>query len=142
MSVRHILAEKGSHVEVIGSKATLEDAVQILGLKRIGAVLVVDPDGALRGILSERDILRAIMRGSEALGDSVLTHMTADLTCCTLATPLIDVMDAMTNGRFRHMPVINEAGLCGIVSIGDVVKQRLAEIEAETDAMRTYIATA
>jgi len=79
---------------------------------------------------------------SEALGDSVLTHMTADLTCCKLATPLIDVMDAMTNGRFRHMPVINEAGLCGIVSIGDVVKQRLAEIEAETDAMRTYIATA
>ena len=142
MSVRHILAEKGSHVEVIGSKATLEDAVQILGLKPIGAVLVVDPDGALRGILSERDILRAIMRGSEALGDSVLTHMTADLTCCKLATPLIDVMDAMTNGRFRHMPVINEAGLCGIVSIGDVVKQRLAEIEAETDAMRTYIATA
>ena len=142
MSVRHILAKKGSHVEVIGSEATLEDAVQILGLKRIGAVLVVDPDGALRGILSERDILRAIMRGSEALGDSVLTHMTADLTCCKLATPLIDVMDAMTNGRFRHMPVINEAGLCGIVSIGDVVKQRLAEIEAETDAMRTYIATA
>jgi CBS domain-containing protein len=136
------LAEKGSHVEVIGSEATLEDAVQVLGLKRIGAVLVVDPDGALRGILSERDILRAIMRGPEALGDSVLTHMTADLTCCTLATPLIDVMDAMTNGRFRHMPVINEAGLCGIVSIGDVVKQRLAEIEAETDAMRTYIATA
>lgn len=127
---------------MIGSEATLEDAVQILGLKRIGAVLVVDPDGALRGILSERDILRAIMRGSEALGDSVLTHMTADLTCCKLATPLIDVMDAMTNGRFRHMPVINEAGLCGIVSIGDVVKQRLAEIEAETDAMRTYIATA
>jgi len=142
MSVRHILAEKGSHVEVIGSEATLEDAVQVLGLKRIGAVLVVDPDGALRGILSERDILRAIMRGSEALGDSVLTHMTADLTCCKLATPLIDVMDAMTNGRFRHMPVLNEAGLCGIVSIGDVVKQRLAEIEAETDAMRTYIATA
>ena len=142
MSVRHILAEKGSHVEVIGSEATLEDAVQILGLKRIGAVLVVDPDGALRGILSERDILRAIMRGSEALGDSVLTHMTADLMCCKLATPLIDVMDAMTNGRFRHMPVINEAGLCGIVSIGDVVKQRLAEIEAETDAMRAYIATA
>ena len=137
-----ILAEKGSHVEVIGSEATLEDAVQVLGLKRIGAVLVVDPDGALRGILSERDILRAIMRGPEALGDSVLTHMTADLTCCKLATPLIDVMDAMTNGRFRHMPVINEAGLCGIVSIGDVVKQRLAEIEAETDAMRTYIATA
>ena len=142
MSVRHILDEKGSHVEVIGSEATLEDAVQVLGLKRIGAVLVVDPDGALRGILSERDILRAIMRGPEALGDSVLTHMTADLTCCKLATPLIDVMDAMTNGRFRHMPVINEAGLCGIVSIGDVVKQRLAEIEAETDAMRTYIATA
>ena len=127
---------------MIGSEATLEDAVQVLGLKRIGAVLVVDPDGALRGILSERDILRAIMRGPEALGDSVLTHMTADLTCCKLATPLIDVMDAMTNGRFRHMPVINEAGLCGIVSIGDVVKQRLAEIEAETDAMRTYIATA
>ena len=142
MSVHHILAEKGSHVEVIGSEATLEDAVQVLGLKRIGAVLVVDPDGALRGILSERDILRAIMRGSEALGDSVLTHMTADLTCCKLATPLIDVMDAMTNGRFRHMPVLNEAGLCGSVSIGDVVKQRLAEIEAETDAMRTYIATA
>ena len=127
---------------MIGSEATLEDAVQVLGLKRIGAVLVVDPDGALRGILSERDILRAIMRGPEALGDSVLTHMTADLTCCKLATPLIDVMDAMTNGRFRHMPVLNEAGLCGIVSIGDVVKQRLAEIEAETDAMRTYIATA
>lgn len=113
-----------------------------MGLKRIGAVLVVDPDGALRGILSERDILRAIMRGSEALGDSVLTHMTADFTCCTLETPLVDVMDAMTNGRFRHMPVLNEAGLCGIVSIGDVVKQRLAEIEAETDAMRSYIATA
>ena len=142
MTVHHILAEKGSHVEVIGSEAILEDAVQVLGLKRIGAVLVVDPDGALRGILSERDILRAIMRGPEALGDSVLTHMTADFTCCTLATPLVDVMDAMTNGRFRHMPVLNEAGLCGIVSIGDVVKQRLAEIEAETDAMRTYIATA
>lgn len=142
MSVHHILAEKGSHVDVIGSEATLEDAVQVLGLKRIGAVPVVDQDGALRGILSERDIMRAIMRGPEALGDSVLTHMTADFTCCTLETPLVDVMDAMTNGRFRHMPVINEVGLCGIVSIGDVVKQRLAEIEAETDAMRVYIATA
>lgn len=142
MSVHHILAEKGSHVDVIGSEATLEDAVQILGLKRIGAVPVIDPDGTLRGILSERDILRAMMRGAEALGDSVLTHMTADFTCCTLETPLVDVMDAMTNGRFRHMPVINGAGLCGIVSIGDVVKQRLSEIEAETDAMRVYIATA
>ncbi|MFM8700044.1 MAG: CBS domain-containing protein [Hyphomicrobiales bacterium] len=142
MTVHHILAEKGFHVEMIGSEATLDDAVQVLGLKRIGAVPVVDPDGALRGILSERDILRAMMRGPEALGDSVLTHMTADFTYCSPETPLVEVMDAMTNGRFRHMPVLNETELCGIVSIGDVVKQRLAEIEAETDAMRTYIATA
>ena len=142
MSILRILSSKGHYVETIAPLSTLADAIHKLALNRIGAVLVTDVDGAILGILSERDIVRALARGPDVLAEHVLAHMTARVVTCGPNTGLTEVMDEMTRGRFRHMPVVDQGKLIGIISIGDVVKHRLAEIEAETRAMRDYIATA
>lgn len=94
------------------------------------------------GILSERDIVRAVAAGPAALDDAVSKHMTERVITCAPDMLIYDVMDMMTAGRFRHLPVIAHDRLAGLISIGDVVKFRVAEIEAETRAMRDYIATA
>lgn len=141
MSVRHILAHKGEVIEAIGPESTLSEAILRLASKRIGALLVIDDLGSVAGILSERDIVRALVAGSNALRDSVRDHMTQNVTTCAPTASLGDVMDVMTRGRFRHVPVVEAGELIGIISIGDVVKYRLAEIEAEKSAMLAYIAT-
>lgn len=142
MTVARILGDKGSAVFSIGPDMNLTDAARTLSERRIGAVLVTAPDGSLAGILSERDIVRAVARsGAGALSDSVAQHMTRDVITCGRAVTIDHVMALMTNGKFRHVPVIEEGKIVGVVSIGDVVKHRVAQMEAESEALKNYIAS-
>ena len=140
MSVQHILAQKGRQIEAIGPDAQIAQAILHLASKRIGAILVIGENEAIIGILSERDIVRALVAGSHALEDRVRDHMTELVVTCSPDTSVAEVMDLMTRGRFRHVPVVSEGELVGIVSIGDVVKHRLAEMEDEKSAIIAYIA--
>jgi CBS domain-containing protein len=143
MSVARILSIKGRDVATIPPHRTLSEAARLLAEKRIGAVVVAGAAGEILGILSERDIIRVVgLQGAEALGHSVSKHMTARVVTCEPATSLDSLMESMTLGRFRHMPVVENGHLSGIISIGDVVKHRVAEIENEAKAMRDYIAMA
>jgi CBS domain-containing protein len=141
MQVRHILSDKGGAVIGISRDATLAEAVRLLAERRIGAVVVRDEVGALAGILSERDLVRALASGgAAALDQTVARHLTRDVVTCGLADTTEALMEAMTAGRFRHLPVLDEHGqLCGLVSIGDVVKSRIAETEREAQDLRVYI---
>jgi CBS domain-containing protein len=143
MSVETILGQKGREIITIGREQSLAQAAHLLAEKRIGAVVVSDGGGALQGILSERDIVRALARhGALALDAPVSAHMTADVVTCTRQAAVNDLMEIMTKGKFRHIPVVENGKLVGIISIGDVVKSRVAEIEAESQALKDYIATA
>lgn len=143
MIVNGILSIKGRNVVTIGPNQTMGEAARILSEKRIGALLVQDGQKPFLGIVSERDIVLAISaRGAGALDEPVSRFMTEKVTTCTTQTPINDVMEVMTQGKFRHVPVVEGGTLLGIVSIGDVVKMRLEEIEAEAQAIRDYIATA
>jgi CBS domain-containing protein len=141
MLVSHILKEKGRDVLAIAPEATLFEASRVLTLNRIGALLVRDPDGALSGIISERDIVRAIAEeGASALALTVVERMTTDVATCEENDTIAEIMETMTRCRFRHMPVIQEGRVAGIVSIGDVVKIRIAETMREAQALKDYIA--
>jgi CBS domain-containing protein len=143
MNVEHILSEKGRQVVTIGPEASLMDAGRMLSEKRIGAVVVADPGNPVLGILSERDIVRAVAtNGVAALDEPVSRYMTAKVVTCTTRSAINDLMETMTRGKFRHVPIVEDGRLIGIVSIGDVVKFRVAEIEGESRALRDYIATA
>lgn len=143
MNVAHILGNKGREVISVQPHRTLAEATRTLAEKRIGAVVVTGADGDLLGILSERDIIRALgAGGSEALETPVSRAMTAKVATCRPDTSIDELMEIMTSGRFRHVPVLDGGRIAGIVSIGDVVKHRVAEIEAESQAMRDYIAMA
>lgn len=143
MNVEHILSEKGRTVVTIEPDRTLNEAVRLLASRRIGAVVVAREPESLTGILSERDIVRALAEeGVQALDSPVSRFMTGRVVTCTPRAAVDEVMEMMTRGKFRHLPVVSEGRLLGIVSIGDVVKHRVAEIEAEHKAMREYIATA
>lgn len=141
MQVRHILSDKGRDVVAIDSGASLHDAARLLSLKKIGALIVKGEGGALAGIISERDLVKAIAEaGAKALQDSVAHHMTRAPVTCAEAQGVEAVMEIMTRGRFRHVPVLDDQGrLCGMVSIGDVVKTRIAETVNEAAALRDYI---
>ncbi len=143
MNVEHILSEKGRKVVTIAPHLTLGEAARTLSENRIGAVVVSDPGNPVLGILSERDIVRAVASsGAAALKEPVSQHMTAKVVTCTCRTAINDLMETMTMGKFRHVPVVEDGRLNGIVSIGDIVKHRVAEIESESRALREYIATA
>lgn len=140
MNVATILKAKGSDVTTVAPIMTLGEAAKLLTSQRIGAVVVMHGMQVL-GILSERDIVKAVaVSGAEALDRPVRDVMTARVVTCALNDSVDELMDAMTAGRFRHLPVIHEGELVGIVSIGDVVKHRIAETVMETEAMRLYIA--
>lgn len=141
MQVRHILRDKGREVVTIGSDATLSEAARLLARRRIGAVVVSDGERGVAGILSERDIVRALAEQSvAALGQSVSRHMTRAISVCSETDTVDELMELMTHGRFRHMPVFDDSDrLCGIVSIGDVVKSRIAETVREAASLREYI---
>ncbi|HEY1614370.1 MAG TPA: CBS domain-containing protein [Rhizomicrobium sp.] len=143
MQVRHILRDKGREVVTIASEATLSDAAHLLARRRIGAVIVREKDGSVAGILSERDIVRAVADHSvAALAQSVGQHMTRAVCSCAETDSVDELMEMMTHGRFRHMPVLEEERLCGIISIGDVVKTRIAETVREAESLREYISAA
>lgn len=139
MTVQRILNDKGSAVTTCQPTDTVADVARVLADKKIGAVVVTEGD-AVAGIVSERDIVRAISaEGEKALGKPVSDIMTAKVITCGLQDSNDDVMQIMTGGRFRHVPVVDEGKLAGIISIGDVVKRRIAEIEREAASIREYI---
>jgi CBS domain-containing protein len=140
MTVKSILDSKGTDVATIDPSADLASAVKLLAAHRIGALVVVGSDQRIAGIISERDIIRELAdRGAAALEQQVGHVMTRKIVTCSRAETISSVMDLMTDGKFRHLPVVEEGRLIGIVSIGDVVKHRVHEIESESATLRDYI---
>jgi CBS domain-containing protein len=143
MTVKAIVSRKGSDVLTIEPTATLAAAVNLLAEHRIGAVVITGPDRQVIGILSERDIVRALAQsGPSALDQQVGQVMTRKVMTCSEAETVSSLMERMTQGKFRHLPVVERGRLTAIVSIGDVVKYRLEEMEKESSALREYILTA
>ena len=141
MNVRSILERKGADVATIAGSASLADAAARLRDLGVGA-LVVSPDGVtIVGIVSERDVVRAAAtHGASSLGRTVESVMSADVTTCRPTDVVPRLMELMTEHRIRHLPVVDDAGsLCGIISIGDVVKTRLSELEDENRALADYL---
>lgn len=142
MNVATILKHKGGRVVSIHADETLAEAARLLSREGIGAVLVRDPHGKVVGIISERDVVRQVAQsGEHALKTTVGQCMTRDVVFCTPTDSIDRVMAMMTERRFRHLPVMDRSELVGIISIGDVVKNRIAETEMEAQALRQYIAT-
>lgn len=140
MSVARILEEKGSDVFTLSEDASILDAVRELGDHKVGAMVVADADRTIKGILSERDVVGAISeRGVGALSEPVSALMTRNVITCTEDMAINALMELMTKGRFRHLPVEKDGKLAGIISIGDVVKRRIAEVEQEAAEIRHYI---
>lgn len=143
MTVRSILDEKGHAVLTVGPNDSLSHAVKLLADHRIGALVVTNGDRKILGILSERDIVRCIAgQGMAVLEEQVRTAMTPKVKICYEHHTVNEVMEIMTNGRFRHLPVEKDGQLDGIISIGDVVKRRISEVEREAEQIKEYIATA
>jgi len=143
MNVSIILAGKGREIVTIEPNASLTDAVHLLADKNIGAALILGADRRIAGIISERDIVRAIAeRGAVALEEPVSQTMTRKVETCTEGESVANIMERMTAGKFRHLPVVDQGRLVGIVSIGDIVKHRVLEMESDSVAMRDYILTA
>lgn len=143
MTIRTILAAKSGDVAVIEPAATLQAAAQQMSERRVGALVVLGTERRVIGILSERDIVRSIAKhGADALKLPVSQAMTREVMTCTEEETIGGVMSRMTEGRFRHLPVMQDDTMVGIVSIGDVVKFRVGEMENESEALRDYIRTA
>ncbi|MCA3594257.1 MAG: CBS domain-containing protein [Methylobacterium sp.] len=141
MSVGRLLDSKGHAVITVRADQTLHEASRLLAEYRIGAVVIAGEGGSVAGILSERDIVRALAQhGADALNHPVSQHMTRKVVTCTVAMALQEVMEIMTAGKFRHLPVLKDGRLDGMISIGDVVKYRLAQLENESRSLRDYIA--
>jgi CBS domain-containing protein len=142
MTVRAILDTKGHQVESVEPGAKLADAIKILSERRIGAALVLS-QGRIEGILSERDIVRVLgERGASVLEEPVSSVMTRKVVSCREKDTVSEIMETMTNGKFRHLPVVEDSKVVGLISIGDVVKWRVGEYEREQEALREYIKTA
>jgi len=140
MRIEEILRAKGNTVVTTRSHATIETVLQRLRSENIGSLVVSDNAGRLDGIISERDIVRAMSEhGCEALRMRVKEVMTRNVETCMPGSKITDVMATMTRRRFRHMPVVADGSLVGIVSIGDIVKHRLEELEIETRVLRDYV---
>jgi CBS domain-containing protein len=143
MTVAAILADKGREVATTTAAKSVADAVAVLAKRKIGALVVVESGDRIIGIISERDIVRAIAASAgAALSEPVSAIMTHTVVTCSEGETIDSVMSRMTRGRFRHLPVVTGGKLTGIVSIGDVVKARIQQVEHEAEEMRAYIATA
>ena len=143
MNVAAILNGKGRTVVTARPDAKLATIAEKLAEKRIGAIVVIGAHGRIEGIISERDIIKAIAQyGAERLASPVSQSMTRDVVTCDVNETLDELMAKMTAGRFRHVPVVEDGALIGIVSIGDVVKHHIAEVEMEASALRGYIVAA
>ncbi|NJO34728.1 MAG: CBS domain-containing protein [Rhodospirillales bacterium] len=140
MNVAAILRQKGRAVTTASPSVTLLDVANKLAAKRIGAIVVVGARGEVAGIISERDIIRALSEGGpESLMRPIAETMTRQVVTCQETDTLDELMAMMTARRFRHLPVVTDNALVGIISIGDVVKHHVAEVEMEATAMRDYI---
>ena len=149
MTVKAILSRKGSTVVTLDRSAMLSDAVKILDEHQIGAVVITGAEQQLVGILSERDIVRTIAQNARVFASAcrlcdepVEQFMTRKVETCTESSTVYEIMERMTVGKFRHLPVVEHGRLVGIISVGDVVKHRLGEMESESNALREYILTA
>jgi len=142
MTVRAVLDTKGHNVLSVEADVKLSAAIKLLAERKIGAVLVMS-HGHLEGILSERDIVRVLgERGARVLEEPVSSVMTRKVVSCRQSDTVAGIMEMMTLGKFRHLPVIEEGMVVGLISIGDVVKWRVREFENEQEALRDYIKTA
>lgn len=142
MNVATILKAKGRSVATLRPSATMSEVAEMLAARKIGAIVVVGEQGRVAGIISERDLVRVIAeRGAAALSVPVGDCMTRAVVTCRESTTVDELMETMTSGRFRHVPVVEGDGLVGIISIGDVVKHHLADMALEVTAMRSYLAT-
>jgi CBS domain-containing protein len=142
MTVRAILSAKGHQVVSVEPDVKLSAAVKILSERHIGSVLVMN-GARIAGILSERDVVRALdEHGAGALDEPVSAAMTRKVVSCRLSDTVAHLMEVMTSEKFRHLPVVEDDRLVGVVSIGDVVKLRVQEYEVEQEALRDYIKTA
>ena len=142
MTVRAILDTKGHQIQSVEPEAKLSAAIKILGERKIGAVMVMS-QGRIEGILSERDIVRVLgERGAGALDEPVSAVMTRKVVTCGETETVGTIMERMTTGKFRHVPVVEQDQVVGIISIGDVVKSRVQEMEQESAALKDYIRTA
>lgn len=140
MRISDVLRSKGDQVVTVTPDTTVASLLNVLAEHKIGAAVVSADGTSVDGIVSERDIVRALAaRGQGVLGDHVTEIMTAEVQTCTPQMHVEELMPLMTEGRFRHMPVVVEGSLKGIVSIGDVVKSRLTELEVERDSLTRYI---
>ena len=143
MTVAVILKHKGAKVETVRASATVQQVCDLLAAKRIGAAVVVGAAGDVVGVVSERDIVHAVSeQGAQGLTRAIDEIMTREVATCRLTDTSEGLMELMTRGRFRHVPVVESGRLIGIVSIGDVVKRLIEDSELERHAMRNYIAQA
>jgi len=143
MFVADILKEKGGKVFSIGPDATALEAARLIAKQGIGSLLVLDGTGDILGILSERDLAHGLaLSGAMLPTVKVSEMMTQNVMVCTPGDTLHSVMERMTHGRFRHLPVVEKGRLAGVVSIGDIVKHRLAELAGEAEALKSYISSA
>ena len=143
MAVAHILRQKGTSVFTVEPGDSVQTIVDMLARHRIGAVVVVDPAGGIAGIVSERDVVRAMV--GDVAGVVSMTAkdiMTAKVRTCSPTDSEAELMQMMTESRIRHLPVVANGRVTGMVPIGDVVKLRIESMEAEADQMKTYIASA
>jgi CBS domain-containing protein len=142
MTIRAILDSKGHNIVSLEPEARLSAAVKILAERKIGAVLVMQA-GRIEGILSERDIVRVLgERGASVLDEPVSAVMTRKVVSCKQSDTVSALMEMMTRGKFRHLPVVDGGRVVGLISIGDIVKSRVQEYEREQEALREYIKTA
>lgn len=140
MNVDGLLRGKGTSVVTVPRSATVADVVASLAEHRIGALVVSDDGRRVEGIVSERDVVRALAeRGPDLLGDEVGSIMTREVVTCEMATTVDELSSSMTERRMRHVPVVVDGELRGIVSIGDVVKDRIRDLEVETQTLHEYI---
>ena len=143
MTVKGILSRKGNSVVTLEPNASLATAIKVLAERRIGALVITGADHRIVGILSERDIVRTLAeRGPAALSDPLADVMTRKVVTCTQSETVCEIMERMTAGKFRHIPVVEQGRLIGIVSIGDIVKSRVEDMEKESAALQDYIRTA
>lgn len=141
MRVKDILWAKGDHVVTMGPEAMIAEALSTLVKQKIGAVVICRGDEVV-GVLSERDVVYGLLeQGEGVLGHKVGDLMSGEVHACTPNDGLFKAMSMMTDRRVRHLPIIEDGRLCGIISIGDVVKARIEEIEGEANALREYINT-
>jgi len=142
MKVKDILQTKGSDVSTVTKDRPIMEVVAELTERKVGALVVLDDAGKVAGILSERDVVRALgHHGVDIAKYKTADFMTSDVQTCTRETSIDQVMATMTHGRFRHLPIVEKGQLTGIISIGDVVKARIQELEHEREVLKSYIAS-